>query len=429
MQGTPKVKISAEDQGGVEVAFHLGSGGMARVYADAEKKLAVKIADDRCWMLSECACLARLRDSKFVVPLLATDVDRAAVVMPLARTTLAGLELGGGPLREALFRAWAWQLFRAIDDAHEAGIVHRDIKPSNVLVSDSGNLWLADWNSASFAPTYAEGDLRDRNLDCGVCTVYTRPPETLGEFPVSHLSKGDVWSAAMTLCYVFAGSSAMDFLLFSTNEVAAFSEAFYMYRLAIELGLPPSFGWEGMEHLENMSTEQRAANIARLIGRTDSRENSEYLFDFLACALDVDPRTRPSAANMLRHPFLSGCSDEWSGRTASMFARDFPRTRTRTEPLDRPFRLDAIKLQSPLLARLVRGVVRKGNDDVTKRTYVLEQIRQEIDITKRQAAILAETISLFLPGSSVEDPDPDWGFCARFLEENGFDVGELAIWK
>lgn len=42
------------------------------------------------------------------------------------------------------------QLLEACDAMHSAGILHRDLKPENVLVSESGDLVVNDFDSACF---------------------------------------------------------------------------------------------------------------------------------------------------------------------------------------------------------------------------------------------------------------------------------------
>ena len=61
----------------------------------------------------------------------------------------------------------------------------------------------------------------------------TRPPETFGESPESHLAKGDVWSAAVTLAFIAMGRHSLDFFWTSSNDIACHSEAVIMAKIAI----------------------------------------------------------------------------------------------------------------------------------------------------------------------------------------------------
>jgi serine/threonine protein kinase/WD40 repeat protein len=119
--------------------------------------------------------------------------------------TVRSLTIGRNPCRHTtapnFFRTVARlgaQAARALEHAHQIGVVHRDIKPANLMLDTSGNLWVTDFGLAHFQgdPSLtATGDL--------VGTVrYMSPEQALGgRGYVDH--RTDVYSLGITL-YEFA---------------------------------------------------------------------------------------------------------------------------------------------------------------------------------------------------------------------------------
>lgn len=139
----------------------VGEGGMGAVFRAhdlaLDREVAIKVlhapefaaADFSARFQREARILAKLVHPNILsVFQYGQSEGLAYLVMPfIDGESLAG-RLRRGPLELHQVTAIVTQLASALDTAHNLGIVHRDIKPGNVLISETGQVYLADFGIA-----------------------------------------------------------------------------------------------------------------------------------------------------------------------------------------------------------------------------------------------------------------------------------------
>ncbi|CUA68849.1 protein tyrosine kinase, putative [Rhizoctonia solani] len=94
------------------------------------------------------------------------------------------------------------QLATAVEYLHLNGIVHGDIKPDNALVTDQGQVQLADFGSAISILATALNFTRTGSFNF---TTRFAAPEVLKEESRTFTKESDVYSLGMTMLYVVTG--------------------------------------------------------------------------------------------------------------------------------------------------------------------------------------------------------------------------------
>ncbi|MEU0505915.1 Stk1 family PASTA domain-containing Ser/Thr kinase [Nocardia sp. NPDC005998] len=146
-------------EGRYRIDAPIARGGMSMVFRGVDTRLdrpvAIKVMDPKFaadpQFLSrfefEARAVAKLKHPSLVAVYdQGVDGEHPFLIMELVEGgTLRELLRERGPMPPHAVRAVAEPLLAAIGVAHSAGLIHRDIKPENVLISDSGEVKIADF--------------------------------------------------------------------------------------------------------------------------------------------------------------------------------------------------------------------------------------------------------------------------------------------
>jgi serine/threonine-protein kinase len=106
-----------------------------------------------------------------------------------------------GPYTEADALAIVIQIARAMDHAHQAGLVHRDVKPKNILITGNGIAKLADMG---LARAVSDREAAEAEAGKALGTPYYIAPEQIrGDVNIDY--RADIYGLGATLYHMVAG--------------------------------------------------------------------------------------------------------------------------------------------------------------------------------------------------------------------------------
>lgn len=158
---------------------------------------------------------------------------------------------------------FAREILIALDYMHKQFKIHRDIKTDNVLLKSDGSVKLADFGFT------AQLDRKRPNRKSIVGTPYWMAPELIRSQPYTY--SVDIWSLGV-LCRELA-EGAPPYVDLPPLKA--------LYKIQ-SVGLPPI---------------------------TNEDQRSPEFLDFLSLCLKMDPKKRPTAETLLKHPFLNKACD------------------------------------------------------------------------------------------------------------------------
>ena len=186
---------------------------------------------------------------------------------------------------EAQIRCIIWQTLQGIAFMHKYGFFHRDLKPENLLVN-SDKIKIADFGLAReirSVPPYTDY----------VATRWYRAPECILK-STNYNSPVDIWAIGTIMVELYNFKPLFP----------GMSEKDQMFKICSVLGTPTTTLWnEGFQlakkidfkfpNLSSTSLEQIIPNACK------------EAIDFITETLRWDPNKRPTAHNLLLHPYFT----------------------------------------------------------------------------------------------------------------------------
>lgn len=172
-----------------------------------------------------------------------------------------------GRLDEDVAKFLTIQMFQGLSYIHSKGLLHCDLKADNLLLETNGILKISD-----FGISKSTQDLTSKMAFQG--TIFWMAPEIIND--KKYDKKVDIWSSGCVLIEMFTGDRP-----WKSFEIEA-----VLYKLGREKVVPP---------------------IPKEIRSTMSAESK----DFIRSCLQIDPKERPEARELLREPFCKTLDDNF----------------------------------------------------------------------------------------------------------------------
>lgn len=288
---------------GYRITEVIGRGGMGTVYRAVDealdktvalKMMAPKLAEDASFLArfrSEARALAKL-DTPGIVRVLAfrEEPEGTFLVMEYVEgRTLRSLlrERGALPFEEAM--ALFDQILDAIAHVHREGVLHRDLKPGNVLITEGGQVKIADFGLAKMR----SADLTVTSTYATAGSVCYMSPEQVRGLRNAD-ERSDLFSLGLILYEILAGT-----LPFDTRQ-----GSFAVQRALVEEPFP-------LVTAHRPAVPEEVATVLDQVLSKDPEERPARAHALREALADHLPERRMVLPQTLTHPSEEAASTPW----------------------------------------------------------------------------------------------------------------------
>ncbi|XP_076303949.1 cyclin-dependent kinase 14-like [Tachypleus tridentatus] len=199
------------------------------------------------------------------------------------------LERHPGGLNANNVRLFLFQLLRGLVYCHERRVLHRDLKPQNLLISDQGELKLADFGLARAK------SVPSRTYSHEVVTLWYRPPDVLlGS--TDYTTSLDMWGVGCIFIEMISGAAAFPGVKDTNDQLDK------IWRV---LGTPTEETWEGVSRYPNYKSgiygNYKQQPLSKPFPKLLNIPNAESIASQF---LQLQPHKRISATEALHHEFF-----------------------------------------------------------------------------------------------------------------------------
>ena len=184
---------------------------------------------------------------------------------------------------EALF--FIIQILRALQHAHDKGVVHRDVKPQNIMLLENGTIKVADFGIARFS----HSESRTVTEKAIGSVHYISPEQAKGELTDE---KADLYSVGIMLYEMLTGrlpfdaDNAVSVALMQVNNEAELPRS-------INSRIPVGFEQITVKAMQKSTRERYQSAAEMLMDLEELKRNPNVKFDYATYYVDNMDATRP----------------------------------------------------------------------------------------------------------------------------------------